>query len=339
MLEAALSDRAARLILLIIALILLTGALQVAQPILAPVVFALVIGVVVSPVAERLTDFGVPRVAIAVFLLVLTTGLIGLLVMLADPLLSSLVDQLPRLKAAATDWLEMLSSLVQGIETISQEIENSVGAEALEPQGTIPSITDALWLAPNFGAQLFIFMGALFFFVLTRNELYAAAGAYEVKLKKADRAVSRYFGAVTLVNSGLGLVTSLVLMAIGVDYAPLWGLAAGILNFILYLGPLMIIGGLLIAGLLQFAGAMSLLPAAAFLLINVTEAQFATPLIVGQRLAMNPLAVFLSIVFGLWLWGPVGAIVALPVLLWMSVLIQPGIISPRNRPWHQSKAA
>ncbi|QBF33998.1 AI-2E family transporter [Thalassococcus sp. S3] len=335
MLQNLLSERAVRIALLILAAISLTAALKFAQSIFAPIVFALVLGIVVSPVAERLTKAGVPRVAIAVFLLLLTTGFMGALIMLADPLLTTLAEQLPRLKLAAEEWIAMISNLMRGIETISQEIENSVGADALEPQGSIPSVSDALWLAPNFAAQVFVFMGTLFFFVLTRDDLYAATGPLESQLKRADRAVSRYFGAVTLVNTGLGIVTTFVLMAIGVDYAPLWGLAAGLLNFILYLGPMMIVLGLLMAGVVQFSGPMSLLPPAAFLLINLTEAQFVTPMVVGQRLALSPLAVFLSIVFGLWLWGPVGAIVALPVLLWFGVLMQPGVISPsrwRRRP-------
>ncbi|WP_299694478.1 AI-2E family transporter [uncultured Tateyamaria sp.] len=327
MLRTALSEHAARVMLLVVTVIIVTTALQFAKPIAAPIVFALVLGVVVSPLAERLTAFGIPRVIISLVLLLLTTAFIGMLVMIADPLLVMLAEQLPRLKDAAAEWIEITANLMRGIETISQEIENSVGADALEPQSSIPSISDALWLAPNFAAQVFIFMGTLFFFVLTRDDLYAAAGNLESQLKRADRSVARYFGAVTLVNTGLGVVTTFVLMAVGVDYAPLWGLAAGILNFILYLGPMIIIGGLLIAGLLQFSGPMSLLPPFAFLLINMTEAQFVTPLVVGQRLRLSPLAVFLAIVVGLWLWGPVGAIVALPVLLWFGVLMQPNVLA------------
>ncbi|MEL6585120.1 MAG: AI-2E family transporter [Pseudomonadota bacterium] len=339
MLRTALSEQAARVMVLIVTMIIVTAALHFAKPIAAPLVFALVLGVVVSPVADRLTSFGVPRVVIAGVLLLLTMAFIGALAMIVDPLLTTLAEQLPRLKAAATEWIAMTANLMRGIESISKEIEDSVGAEALEPQGSIPSMTDALWLAPNFAAQVFIFMGTLFFFVLTRDELYAAAGTLESQLKRADRSVARYFGAVALVNTGLGVVTTVALMAIGVDYAPLWGLAAGLLNFILYLGPILVAGGLLIAGVLQFSGPMSLLPPLAFLTINMVEAQFVTPLVVGQRLRLSPLAVFLAIVFGLWLWGPVGAIVALPVLLWFGVLLRPNVLagtSWRSRPSHPS---
>lgn len=331
MLTTVLTERATRVMLLILTVVVATAALKLGKPILSPTVFALVVGVVVSPLAERLSAVGVPRVAVSILLLVTATGLISLLVLLVEPLLDVLINQLPRLKYAAARWISIASDVLQGIETISEEIETSVGAKDSGEGTDLPSVSDALWLAPNFGAQFFIFIGTLFFFVLTRNEIYAAAGALQNKLRRADRAVARYFAAVTLVNAGLGVITALVMLAIGVEYPMLWGLAACVLNYMLYLGPLLVIAGLAIASLLQFSGASALLPPALYLLVNFTEANFVTPWVVGQRLAMNPLGVFLAIIFGLWLWGPVGAIVALPVFLWIGVLLQPEMLAVPHR--------
>lgn len=79
---------------------------------------------------------------------------------------------------------------------------------------------------------------------------------------------------------------------------------------------------------MQFGGAAALIPPVAFLMVNITEAQFITPAFVGQRLQMNPLAIFSAIIFGLWLWGPVGTIVVLPVLLWFGVLLDAKVVAP-----------
>ncbi|MBV2358399.1 AI-2E family transporter [Thalassococcus sp. CAU 1522] len=326
MIQTILSEQATRVMLSILTTLALVMALQFGQQILAPMVFALVLGVVVSPLADRLSGLGVPRLVIAVVLLALSTAFTGAALLLVEPLVGLLIDELPRIKAVAAYWLETASGLLRGIEEISQEIGESVGAEDVDPQTAIPTVSDALWLAPSFLSQVFIFVGTLFFFVLTRNDIYAKTGALEGKLRKADRAVSRYFAAVTLVNVGLGCATAGVLMAIGVEYAVLWGLAAGLLNYILYLGPLMVILALTIAGMIQFIGFAALLPPAAFLTINMLEANFVTPLVVGKRLAMNPLIVFLAIIFGLWIWGPIGAIVALPVLLWFGVMLRPELV-------------
>lgn len=321
-----LSERAPRVLLFIVTVICVIFALQYAQNILAPMVFALVLGIVFSPLADKLSDLGVPRLAVSSGLLVLSIIVLGTSMLLIEPMVNMLIEELPRIKVVASGWIDTASGVLRGIETISKEIEESVGAESVEPQAAIPSVSDALWLAPSFVSQVFIFIGTLFFFVLTRNDLYQRTGGLETQLRKADRTVSKYFAAVTLVNAGLGFVTAAVLMAVGVEYAMLWGLAAGVLNFILYLGPMMIVVGLTIAGMIQFYGAMAFLPPVLYLMINFMEANFVTPMIVGKRLKLNPLVVFVAIVFGLWLWGPIGAIVALPTLLWLSVMIRPELL-------------
>ncbi|SHJ00940.1 Predicted PurR-regulated permease PerM [Ruegeria lacuscaerulensis ITI-1157] len=307
----------------------LIAALYLARAIVAPITLALVLGVVVAPLADKLERAGCPRVVSASALLFVTSTVIVTAFLLLEPLISALVEQLPAIKRELRAWVAAMSEFIRGIETLGREIEETVGADgAAETESALPSVMDALWLAPNFGSKILILIGTLFFFVLTRPDLYAAAGPLQERLYQADRAVYRYFAAVTLVNVGLGAVTATALGLIGINDAVIWGLAAGLLNFVLYLGPLMILTGLLIAGLTQFGGAAALLPPLVFLAINLSEAQFVTPAFVGQRLQMNPLVVFIAIIFGLWLWGPVGAIVALPILLWFGVLMNPEVMSP-----------
>lgn len=316
------SDRARAVMLLILTVGASSAMLSYAQPFLAPVLFALVVGVVVSPVADWLSKFHIPRLVVAGGLLLLTSGLIVTAFIALEPLLTSLARRLPEIRAEIESWVQTVSGLLRGIEDLSNELERTVGGQDDEEAPQLPTVMDAIWLAPNLGAKVLIFAGTLFFFVLTRAELYDAAGRLRDDLYRADRAVARYFAAVTVVNTGLGLATAGVLSLIGLENALLWGAAAAFANYILYLGPLGIFFSLLVAGMMQFNGAMSFAPAFAFLLLNLTEAQFVTPTFVGQRLHIAPLAVFLAIVFGLWLWGPVGAIVALPVTLWFGVLLQ-----------------
>ncbi|MGR3760262.1 AI-2E family transporter [Roseobacteraceae bacterium NS-SX3] len=316
MLKTVLAECSIRVMLLILTVTAAATAIYLAKPILAPAVFASVVGIVVSPVADRLSRIGIGRVVVAGSVLILSILLLAVLLLSLNPLLSNLAKQLPRIKYEIRGWVDRLSGLLQGLESISSEIEETVGSEAENAAAELPSVLDALWLAPNFGAQAFIFAGTLFFFVLSRNELYENAGRYGARLFRAERAVARYFAAVTLINAMLGVATALGLTLIGVSGALLWGLAAAMLNFILYLGPLIMLAGLTVAGLTQLGGAMAALPPLMFLMLNITEAQFVTPAFVGRQMDLNPLLVFLSIAFGLWIWGPVGAIVALPAVLW-----------------------
>lgn len=324
MLASLLSTQALRVMLLVLTMLACCAASYFAKSFLAPAVFALVIGIVVSPLADLLNRYGVPRVLVAGALLAFATLLLTVLVLSIDPLISTLSDQLPRLKVEIRGWITGIADTLRGLEDIGEEIEKTVsGEESSDISGpaNLPTMVDALWLAPNFGAQMLIFAGTLFLFVLTRNDLYASAARLCERLFKAERAVARYFAAVTIVNTGLGMATAAALAIIGLSDAWLWGLIAALLNFIPYLGPLIVIFGLAIAGLMQLGGAAAILPPLTFLVLNVTEGQFVTPLFVGRQLQLNPLVVFLAIIFGLWLWGPIGAIVALPVLLWCSKML------------------
>lgn len=88
------------------------------------------------------------------------------------------------------------------------------------------------------------------------------------------------------------------------------------LNFFLYLGPALFALALLVGGIIEFDGLMSYGPMAMFICMNFIEGNFLTPSLVGMRLSLNTLLVFVTIMVGLWLWGPVGGIVSLPVLVW-----------------------
>lgn len=290
--------------------------MSLGKAILAPIALALVLGVVVSPLVEWLVRRGVPRTVTAVVIVsIILCSIIGLLTLI-EPAFAMAAELLPQILAAVRSYLASFSTVFSGLDSIGQQLGSDAALSEEDLADQVPSLGDAIWLAPNFGAQFFIFVGTLFFFVLTRNDIYEKAPQSTQVIREADRAVSKYFAAVSTVNCGLGVVTTLVMTVIGVEYPIVWGVAAALLNFILYLGPICMMAALLVAGLLQFGGAYALVPPLAFFMLNATEAQFVTPLVVGQHVHINPLFVFLAIVGGLWLWGPVGAIVAIPILIW-----------------------
>ncbi|MCL3880744.1 AI-2E family transporter [Marivita sp. GX14005] len=296
--------------------------LRLTESIAAPVVLGLVIGIVASPGVRMLERIGIPRAASASIGLFMVAAFTTVLLISLGPVVMDLIGQLPRIEDDVRFWLIRMSRTIRGLEFVRREIEEtlSTGGDGAVDEA-VPTLIDALWLAPNFAAQLLTFAGTFFFFSLTQREIYAYFENYRNALRKADRAVSHYFVTVTTINAVLGLAVFAVMTAIGMASPVLWGLAAFLLNFILYLGPVLMIVSLLIAGLIQFDGAYSILPPLAYFSLNMIEAQFVTPQLVGQRLRLNPLVVFLAIVFGLWLWGPVGGIVSLPVVVWVSVFV------------------
>ncbi|MEO1153985.1 MAG: AI-2E family transporter, partial [Pseudomonadota bacterium] len=253
-LDSLQSDRARAVMLAVLTVAAAGAILLTAKPVLAPILFGLVVGIVVSPIADTLYRLGVPRVIVAAALLAISSGLLVLAFLAIEPLISSVAGRLPEIRSEIREWMATASDLLRGIENLSDEIERTVGAEAMasDEAPQLPTVMDAILLAPNFGASVLIFVGTLFFFVLTRADLYASAGPLRDALMRADDSVARYFGAVTVVNLGLGVCTALALSLVGLDNAVLWGLAAGVLNYVLYLGPLTIMFGLLVAGMVQF---------------------------------------------------------------------------------------
>ncbi|WP_415922122.1 AI-2E family transporter [Tateyamaria sp. SN6-1] len=302
-----------------IAAILIVGALKLGQAVLAPVVLGLTLATVLTPAMRMMARLNVPHAVGALGALVIAIVLTALIALWAGPIMMELVNALPRVSEHLRSWMSDLTLALRGLEALEGQLAER-GEEAMEE--AMPTVIDALWLAPNIMAQALIALGTLFFCLLTRSDIYTWLGPrISARLLAADRAVSHYFITITAVNASLGVAVAMALTVIGIPDPMVWGAAAFLLNFILYLGPAAMVVSLLIAGMTQFSGGMVLVPPAIFLTLNLIEAQFVTPTFVGRRLSLNPLAVFLAIVFGLWLWGPVGGIVALPILVWTYVLI------------------
>ncbi len=134
--------------------------------------------------------------------------------------------------------------------------------------------------------------------------------------RQAQRDIGLFISTMSLVNVGLGIATGLALWLIGLPNPVLWATTAAVLAFIPYLGPLLITVLLLLAGSVSFGtGPAMLAPPAAFLVLHGIEANFLSPMIMGHRLRLNPVFVFLSVMVWGWIWGLAGAFIAVPLLL------------------------
>ena len=133
--------------------------------------------------------------------------------------------------------------------------------------------------------------------------------------RETEASISTYLFTVAVVNVGLGLVVTAVMLLLKMPNALLWGSLAALAEFIPYVGATVMLGLLTMAGLVTFptVGHALLVPAA-YLAVNLLQANFVSPVVLGRRLTLNPVAILVGLVFWWWIWGVGGAFIAVPLL-------------------------
>ena len=300
-------------------------ALDLARALLLPIISAFVIGLMMGPLAARARSYGVPPLIAAVVLWLLVIGVFyGVIALLAAPALDW-IKKAPDIALNVKEKLQVLDQPLAALQSLRNAIlpqnENSrIGfdiANFLQPALTI--VTPAI-------GQIFIFFGTLFFFLLghaqLRQVLIALFEEHESRLRTlkiindVERNLTNYLSVVAVINFAVGLMAFLIAYIVGLPNAVAWGVLGFILNFIPYIGALLMEAVLLAVGLVTFPTLTEAL-VAPFLYFAFTtlEGHFITPSIMGRQLTLSPLTVFLSLIFWSWLWGPMGAFLAVPLLI------------------------
>jgi predicted PurR-regulated permease PerM len=315
--------------------IALLWAAYVAQPVVVPVVLAWTIATIVLPVVTWLQGYRVPR-AVAVLLVTLALiGVIGLfLLLLSTPIAywlgrASELGMLMKQKfQMMTQPLAMLDEVRKALNSITSGGEGGIKVE--QQSGTVVSTIVGV-LTPAV-SQFILFVGALIFYLVYQKRIRTTAVFFlrdrETRLtalrtlSDIDGNMTIYFGTFTLVNMGLGVVTVALTWLVGLPNPLLWGVLAAVLNYVPYIGPTIVTATLAVVGLITFPtlGEAAVAPLV-FLAVVTVEGHFVTPTIIGRRLTLNPFAVFLAIAFCTWLWGPIGAFLAVPLLMALTVAL------------------
>lgn len=315
---------------LVLAVVASFAALKVGQTVFAPLMLAFVIGIVLSPLSDACERAGAPRLLATLVAMAVGLSLIVALALLLQPLVWRVADLAPAIWRQFAERLSEIETLIGGFGAVGEEVAAVVDADASagsdEPV-LLPTLTDALLLAPTVAGQILTFIGGLFFFLLGRVEVYDALSRHRGPsgqsrdgtriLLTAERRVSRYFLTILCINAVFGVIVAGAMALVGMPWPLTWGIVAFLLNFILYLGPVIMATSLVAAGAMNAPGIEALVPAAVYVALNATEGQLVTPSLVGRSLHVNPLLVFLSLVVWLWLWGPLGGFIAIPLLVWV----------------------
>lgn len=326
--------------LLLLALLALFAALYAARFVAVPVVAGVVLGLIIGPVGDRGKARGIPKPITFALLVLAFVGVVLLAAWLALPVVQLIVAALPdastRLRGLldfVQDWMRVVDNL-KGAGAAHPVVPSPASLPA-QPSGpsTVDVATTALAIVSPAVSQAIIFLFSLTLFLASRAHWRMALARLFVRrehrlqalksFSAIENQLTDYFLVVTAINLGLGAIVGGAFWLAGIPGAFSWAVLAFLLNYLPVVGPLFLkIVLLAFGGLIYPDLANALLPFGLFLGISLIEANLVTPKIVGARITMEPLTVFLSVVFFTWLWGFAGAFLAMPLLAIVAVAFQ-----------------
>jgi predicted PurR-regulated permease PerM len=320
--------------------------LKFAQEVFIPLVFGVLISYALDPIVSWLQRRSIPRALGAGVLLTVLVGGAGFgMYTLRDDAVA-VIEKLP---AAAKKLRESLrvsrrdgQGLMGKMQEAATEMENTT-TEAAGPDSARTGVTrvtvedkpvnvgDYLWwggtgvIAVTSEAVLVLF---LVYFMLIAGDLFRRkiikiAGTSALKRKittqildEIDTQIARYMLVQLLMSVLVGVASGIAFWWVGLEQAPIWGLAAGLFNTIPYFGPAIVMGGIFTIGFLQFGTVlMGLYLAGLSLVITTLEGYMLTPWLVGRTVRMNGAALFLGLMFWGWMWGVWGLLLAVPIIV------------------------
>lgn len=304
----------------------LLAVMYYARPVLLPVALAFTLGIVLTPLSNRGARYGIPAPLSAVLVVSAFIALGSFVVVLLSDAIRDWVvrapDLIPVLKERFQFFERPLIALNSLREAIAGPGENKTGMN-FDPAAMLQPVLG--YLTPAVG-QLIIFIGTLIFFLSDPGSLKEYVVTFvrgrEARLralrivKDVERNLVGHFGVVTAVNVCLGVALAIATSIIGLPNPLVWGVMAAVLNYVPYIGAGVVIVCLFAVGLISFDTVSYALIAPGFYLVLATiEGQFIVPSILGRRLTMNPLTIFVAIAFWGWMWGAFGALLAVPLVI------------------------
>jgi predicted PurR-regulated permease PerM len=311
--------------------ILLIVALNLARPLLLPVVSAFVVTMMLGPLSGRAERYRVPSLVSAIVLWLLVIGVFyGAIVLLAAPVVDW-IGKAPDIGRNIQEKLHVLDRPLAALQDLRDGLlpadkKGSLGVDIMTfVQPAVSIVTPAI-------GQTFIFFGTLFFMLLGRSRLRRVLVIFfderDARLRTLkilndiEHNLTGYLSIVAMINVAVGLFGGVAAWVAGLPDPVAWAVLGFILNFIPYIGALIMEAALFMVGLVTFPTLThALIAPLLFLALATLEGHFVTPSIMGRRLTLNPLTVFLSLIFWTWLWGPVGAFLAVPLLIVALVVI------------------
>ncbi|MBX7458275.1 AI-2E family transporter [Qipengyuania sp. 1NDH17] len=307
--------------------------LSIGSVVFLPVVTAIVLTVILSPLADKLHGWGLPNALASLISLVVFFAILVLALALILQPAVALFDEFPALLQQVGDRFTEIRTQFDWVAQINQQLAELVEREeAREVVVATPSMLEEIAIAtPTVIIEAILTLLMAFFMiearVRLRQRLLFGRASFGTSIKAArvlrevqDR-VAAYILTVGWINALVGVVVALGAWALGVDAPIMWGGLAAILNFLPYIGPTIMVFLLALFGIgTTETVLLGLIPAAAYLALHTVEANVITPSILGARFTMNPVMILIALSYFTWIWGVFGALLSVPILLMLTAL-------------------
>lgn len=312
------------------------AVLYVAAELFVPIAFSVLLFLLLSPVVRAMHRRGIPPPLTAGVLVATMVTLIVLAMMNLTEPADRWVSEAPQTVRDMRGKLFAAKDQFSGIQELAEEVnELTSGESSPETQEVVVKEPDLLTSIFGYLPRTAAFTGIVIFLTyfllasgdtLLRRMTQCGRSWKERRMivaiaRQVQNDLSRYLGTVTLINFGLGTAVAVTMHVLEVPNPLLWGAMAALFNFAPYVGALASAGVLTIVGFATFETLSdALVVPAAFLALTVIEGQLITPSVLGLRLAVHPLIVFLSVICWGWLWGVAGALMAVPIMTMLKVI-------------------
>lgn len=311
--------------------------LYFAKTLVLPIVLAVLLNFLLSPVVRSLARYRIPRILTAAVLIVSLLSVafftVYKLSQPASQFIAAIPDRLPVVEHKLRSVIEPMRDVAE----TAKDVEEVTGSTTTETEATPVVMRGPGLLESSYGYIQSIGAGGfitviLLMFLLSMDQVFLHKLVRVLPTFKDKRMVveifreieidiSRYLLTVTLINTALGTAVAMTLYFMGVPNAIMWGVMAGMFNYIPYLGPGITLVMLLLVGVMTFDEVVWMAaPAFAYACLNMVEAYCLTPLTLGNRLNLNPVAIFLSLAFWSFLWSVPGMLLAVPILVTVKLL-------------------
>lgn len=316
----------ARFLLLMACAVVVVHGLRFAATILIPFSLALFLAVLTLPIMVWLQRRRVPTFLAIIIAVMVNVAAFGLILLLASQSVADFQDRLPRYAARLQN---LAGSWIASLEGRGVPAGDYISSEMINPSAVVDLVGGTLSRIATFLSNAFL-VGLIMVFILAEAAIFPRKfrrildrpGQDSVRFAKIVGEVQEYLVIKTLVSLATGILIGIWAWIMGLDFPILLGLVGFLLNYVPTIGSILAAIPAILLALIQFGLGPAVVVMVGYLVINTLFGNIIEPSLMGRRLGLSTLVVILSLLFWAWIWGPVGALLAVPLTMAVKIMLE-----------------